>query len=67
MAKGNQFLNGYCALFVDAPNRRKMGKKIVEEKLFEVNNGEKNQKRQKSPNRFVRTVTIAPLIEDQFM
>jgi len=36
---------------------------IKEEKRTE----EKNQNRQKSPNRLVRTVTSAPLEEDQFI
>lgn len=66
IARGNQFLNGNWALLVKEPKMNIIGNKketIKEEKRTE----EKNQNRQKSPNRLVRTVTSAPLEEDQFI
>lgn len=66
IAKGNQFLNGNWALLVKAPRINIIGNKretIREEKTTE----EKNQKRQKSPKRLVKTVTNAPFEEDQFI
>lgn len=66
MASGNQFLKGNWALFVNAPKINIKGK-TKETRNEENKSEEKNQKRQKSPNRFVSTVTSAPLEEDQFM
>jgi hypothetical protein len=66
MARGSQLLKGNCALLVKAPKINIRGKR--KEYIKEENTrDEKNQKRQKSPKRFVKTVTSAPLEEDQFI